>query len=150
MSLLTSRTATGRPLASRCRAQWLATTRRVPVLVAGLAGPEGLAGQLDRRQRRLQREALAPGADPFRLPVARPRGAGADAGVPRPVGQEGADRLADGLVGGAAEGLLGGGVEQPDVLALVDHQDRVHGGVDDGRELGARLGQATLVAAAGQ
>jgi hypothetical protein len=48
-----------------------------------------------------------------------------------PLGEEAVERPAERIRGGAAEHLLGRGVEQDDALARVDGDDRVHRGPDD-------------------
>ena len=102
--------------------------------VADRAQEDHPLGQLDRRERHLQGEALAA------LPPAPPLGRGPDAaglpglqvapqrllvGLPVFLGHQDGEGLAEDLVLLVAEGPLGGGVEERDQSLLVGHHDRV-------------------------
>ncbi len=100
-----------------------------------------LAAHLDMRNRRLDREFLAigpeaaDGAEGAHLAVGHARlGEVPDVVVVRraqPLGHEHGERLVDSLFAGQPEHPLGGGVEQDDAVALIDRDDRIHGGIDD-------------------
>src|SRR2546421_659051 len=59
-------------------------------------------------------------------------------------GDEAVERLADGLVGAAAEHPLGGAVEEDDVLRFVHGDDGVHRRVNDSRKARLALAQSLL------